>query len=154
MSAALLPCPFCGGEATVGPTATMYIVECNNAGCSANPDSIAVFKHAAIAAWNRRAPVQAQGVALTDAQIIDALDRPGFAWENLNTAEQRNLLDSIRALLAQAQPKSAEDARNAARYRFIRTKIDVRQFMIGNLPLDESIDSRIAAIAALTGSGA
>lgn len=41
-------------------------------------------------------------VSLTDEKIIEAIDRPGFAWENLDAAEQRNLLGSIRALLAGA----------------------------------------------------
>lgn len=51
----LLPCPFCGGAAMIGPTPTMWMVECNNFECSANPDVFKLFKNDAIAAWNRRA---------------------------------------------------------------------------------------------------
>jgi hypothetical protein len=40
--------------------------------------------------------------ALSDEQIATHIDRPGFAWENLTDAEQRNLLSSIRELLAAA----------------------------------------------------
>lgn len=47
-------------------------------------------------------PLSAQDEVLTDAAIIDKIDRPGFAWENLDAAEQRNLLGSIRELLAAA----------------------------------------------------
>jgi hypothetical protein len=32
-------------------------------------------------------------------EIIEAIDRPGFAWSNLNAAEQDNLLDSLTTLV-------------------------------------------------------
>jgi Lar family restriction alleviation protein len=47
------------------------------------------------------------------------------------------------------QAPASDDALCAARWRFVRSKIDFRPFMLGSLPLDESID---AAIAALTES--
>lgn len=73
MSADLLPCPFCGGAATVGPTTTMHMVECNNADCAVNPDAIAPFKHDAIAAWNRRAALAAKTEAPDAAEVIEGL---------------------------------------------------------------------------------
>lgn len=57
-STGLKPCPFCGGPAELRKTPNMYMVECENADCGSNPDVLQVFKHDAIAAWNRRATEQ------------------------------------------------------------------------------------------------
>ncbi len=79
----LLPCPFCGGPASVGATTTGYIVECNNAACEVNPDAFAKFKHSAIAAWNRRATIPPQPVIAWYREVCDTIDLsrenlPGF----------------------------------------------------------------------------
>jgi hypothetical protein len=35
----------------------------------------------------------------TTQELIDTIDRPGFAWDNLNEAEQRNLTDSLNVFV-------------------------------------------------------
>lgn len=58
-SLAILPCPFCGGEADLyrPPVSKWWRVECDSCGCQTEPfhDDLA----GAIAAWNTRAPVRA-----------------------------------------------------------------------------------------------
>jgi hypothetical protein len=52
---ALLPCPFCGGEAAVRGDA-WTIIECVNDQCISRPEPFNNFSHRtdAIVAWNRR----------------------------------------------------------------------------------------------------
>lgn len=56
----LLPCPFCGGEATRQVNvvhengAKTYETGCNNAGCSVHPSSYRLSKQDADEAWNTR----------------------------------------------------------------------------------------------------
>lgn len=58
----LLPCPFCGGEATLTDFDSMpdcdgsgAVVGCNNADCIADVSACATTTRGAIKAWNRRA---------------------------------------------------------------------------------------------------
>ena len=61
MSEKLLPCPFCGGEASAEQCVRVdyygdWVVGCDNEQCCAKPEVLAAIKSAAIAAWNRRTP--------------------------------------------------------------------------------------------------
>jgi hypothetical protein len=61
MSEKLLPCPFCGGEASAEQCVRVdyygdWVVGCDNEQCCAKPEVLAAIKSAAIAAWNRRNP--------------------------------------------------------------------------------------------------
>lgn len=47
----LKPCPFCGGEASLMRSNTLYKVECKDCGVAGN---VRVFQSDAIAAWNTR----------------------------------------------------------------------------------------------------
>lgn len=51
-----------------------------------------------------------QAERISDEEIIDKIDRPGFAWENLTPAEQRNLIGSVREIIADIsnQPSATE----------------------------------------------
>ena len=53
--------------------------------------------------------IAASASSLTDEEIIDQIDRPGFAWENMIAAEQSNLIDSIRAIIARVQANPLEE---------------------------------------------
>jgi hypothetical protein len=62
MTETLLPCPFCGGEATVGsmsadgPLGAKYWAECMAVDCPVRPDGRGYDTEAeAIAGWNTRA---------------------------------------------------------------------------------------------------
>lgn len=55
----LLPCPFCGGEASMSDDpnhSTAWEVGCYDPDCPAQPNVWQVTKAEAIAAWNRRHP--------------------------------------------------------------------------------------------------
>lgn len=113
MSADLLPCAHCGGAALMhehpahshagGIAGFMpdypgsFTIECAACNCGMiNNTAEAVSE-----AWNRRAPVQAQGVALTDDPFCEQCQGFGELREeccpHCNTPE-------ARALLAQSQP--------------------------------------------------
>lgn len=65
----LLPCPFCGGRATIrsdGDHSTAYWVGCNTDGCLGR-DHWEEDYAGAIAAWNTRAATDAREKALEDA---------------------------------------------------------------------------------------
>lgn len=66
----LLPCPFCGREATVErlPGINMFCVSCENEGCLVSCETYDETLDEAIAAWNRRAP----------AIPLDTPDGPGY----------------------------------------------------------------------------
>ncbi len=69
----LLPCPFCGGEASaVEDTShsTAYAVGCFNGACALEPYVWDTSKAVAIAAWNRRAlpATDARAEALKEAE--------------------------------------------------------------------------------------
>ena len=52
----LLPCPFCGGKATMGNSgSTVWFIECYGADCKIKPDT-PVFRSPSLAieAWNGR----------------------------------------------------------------------------------------------------
>lgn len=58
MSATLLPCPFCGGEAFLRDNGGgLFYASCINVGCDVRPytDSFGA-KGRVVAAWNRRTP--------------------------------------------------------------------------------------------------
>ena len=101
MSEKLLPCPFCGGEASAEQCVRVdyygdWVVGCDNEQCRAKPEVLAAIKSAAIAAWNRRTLLKAyqeQRRALEDllalpvaAQAFVYLDKgigtktPDAAW--------------------------------------------------------------------------
>ncbi len=150
----LAPCPFCGGTATIGPTSTMWMIECNNSGCSANPDVFKVFKHEAISAWNRRAalpppivePVtEAQAMADQDqvphmivfddadqqARTVIGTTRARFCFQQISGSWNAHLFAKIASnsrdckypnytTPASAPSDGAADARDAARYQWLR----------------------------------
>jgi len=58
---ALLPCPYCGGEAHVIASSDVYGVECWGELCSKNRLEEIPTEAEAIAAWNIRAPVEHDG---------------------------------------------------------------------------------------------
>lgn len=101
----LLPCPFCGGAAVLRKTPNMWMVECDNAGCGSNPDALAVLRHDVVAAWNRRAPV--------DAPAEDGLPAlPSDKLATTYTADQMRqyALDAIAADRLARQPVLDEQA--------------------------------------------
>ena len=76
MSEKLLPCPFCGGEASAEQCVRVdyygdWVVGCDNEQCCAKPEVLAAIKSAAIAAWNRRTPAP-EGVVQTDPPVVPA----------------------------------------------------------------------------------
>jgi hypothetical protein len=74
------------------------------------PDDVAAVAHG-MARLAAAAPAPA---TLSDEEIEQHIDRPGFAWENLTKAEQRSLLSSIRELLAAAGSSQRQDSQYPA----------------------------------------
>lgn len=192
MSADLLPCPFCGGSVTLERAhqshseiygmRQWYGVKCRNTlnlgGTCAVEAIPSASPEAAIERWNRRTPVQAQGVALSEREAFEgrmrgmgaddftlrkwiAVSDAGESYKNPITQDHWKIWQA-RAALAQAQ--QSEDARCAKRYRHMRAKAVFQDRngpgLYWYLPrlnralsdedrLDAAID---AAIAALTGS--
>lgn len=127
MSADLLPCPFCGGT-EIDPEEWSNQTGLSGPGCS----SCGAVADSA-AAWNRRAPVQAQGVALLSGWTIEggAVDlvvkKPGVGgyWAERDSS---NIAPSIlfhfaSDMLAQAAPTS--DALVAARAKGRAEALDI-----------------------------
>lgn len=57
----LLPCPFCGGEASAiedTSHSTAFEVGCFNGNCALEPYIWAEYKTVAVAAWNTRAAIK------------------------------------------------------------------------------------------------
>ena len=95
----LLPCPFCGVEASaVEDTShsTAYSVGCFNGKCALEPYVWDVSKAVAIAAWNRRA------IPATDARAEALLKRAAqMAYEVWDDPEA--LANAILALIPEKQ---------------------------------------------------
>jgi Lar family restriction alleviation protein len=83
MTAELLPCPFCGGEAYVesyGPGKWQGGVYCSTEGCSAdghNHDS----EDAAVAAWNRRAELKAPRFSESEREALEKIIEAAESWD-------------------------------------------------------------------------
>lgn len=121
---ALLPCPFCGGASELEDHRTIWAVRCacgasvlgkrapepDGTECAAYWDDI---RSTAITAWNRRAPVQAQGVSLSEREAFDTWVKSvkgaiSFAEFTAWKAWQ------ARAALAQAPQQAASERPTAA----------------------------------------
>ncbi|MGE8143027.1 Lar family restriction alleviation protein [Novosphingobium sp. NPDC080210] len=79
-AAALLPCPFCGGDATPDYSniegEAAYHFHCQNGDCPAWPNVQGYTEAEAIAAWNTRAAapaLMAEGARLERERIVDWL---------------------------------------------------------------------------------
>lgn len=64
----LLPCPFCGEAASALQSVRVdtygdWIAGCDNEQCNPQPETVSSTREAAIAAWNRRAPLPMEAVA-------------------------------------------------------------------------------------------
>jgi len=66
----LLPCPFCGGAASLNndTDSPCWFVGCSNSACPIEPCHYADTEAEAIATWNRRTPTPV-AMPLTDEQI-------------------------------------------------------------------------------------
>ena len=76
----LLPCPFCGGEATIsdgGYSGEKFLVRCRELSCPAASGFIRKTHDEAIAAWNRRAQPENEPLTLDD--ICGALEEYRFS---------------------------------------------------------------------------
>lgn len=65
----LLPCPFCGGEATIsdgGYSGEKFLVRCRELSCPAASGFIRKTHDEAIAAWNRRAQPENEPLTLDE----------------------------------------------------------------------------------------
>lgn len=83
---ALLPCPFCGGAASLhnDTDSPCWFVGCSNSACPIEPCHYADTEAEAIATWNHRTPqpTHAQPVArepLSDEEV-DSLCKVGFVY--------------------------------------------------------------------------
>ena len=92
-AAALLPCPFCGGEAYLSDDAShsrAYFIGCNVDDCFGEIHWEQT-KAAAIAAWNRRAPPVAEQQAIRDRALDDAAqavsNRAAYWWAEAAAAD-------------------------------------------------------------------
>lgn len=81
---ALLPCPFCGGAASLhnDTDSPCWFFGCSNSACPIEPCHYADTEAEAIATWNRRTPQptqpQAGAMPLTDKQINGLIDEGVF----------------------------------------------------------------------------
>lgn len=103
---ALAPCPFCGGEACETECGAQFWIECDNC-CASSARQDYPIKDAAIAAWNRRWPTQAQGEArqmiedakgcdnATDMERCCVLQQRILRYWNVMTPLQRECLAGI-----------------------------------------------------------
>lgn len=121
----LMPCPFCGGEATLRPQGNAYTksrkitVKCK--------DCRVELTHAAIhygfdwlaekieRDWNRRAAPQPQGGALTDEQIREvAVDYCRFVFPGVYSIREfdceEDFFNCVRAIVAQSAPSAPQQA--------------------------------------------
>jgi hypothetical protein len=121
----LMPCPFCGGEATLRPQGNAYTksrkitVKCK--------DCRVKLTHAAIhygfdwlaekieRDWNRRAAPQPQGGALTDEQIREvAVDYCRFVFPGVYSIREfdceEDFFNCVRAIVAQSAPSAPQQA--------------------------------------------
>jgi hypothetical protein len=81
----LLPCPFCGGEATIDDVSTSYRsdlkpvwgIYCSDQSCSIELWSSDEDRQAAITAWNTRAHTDAQRIAELEAALQWYADKVG-----------------------------------------------------------------------------
>lgn len=76
----LLPCPFCGGQASYTPTCHIDVVQCRV--CGAQVMATMGQHEAAIVAWNRRVTPPA-----TVAALVEALEglMQGSVWKDAHT---------------------------------------------------------------------
>lgn len=160
MNTELEPCPFCGdqdaevAESSVptiagGKKQAVYCTGCFCEGPTADT-------HAeAIAAWNRRA-AQPVSAGLTDEQIDMRVRTACHSDPTMASGEYCLTIDEVRALLSAAQRDSqpvadtSADARDAARYRWLRDSAmpdDVFELLerVEGDDLDVEIDAAIAA---------
>lgn len=74
MSNTLLPCPFCGGEATIsdgGYSGEKFLARCRELSCPAASGFIRKTHDEAIAAWNRRAEPENNPLTLDELKQMD-----------------------------------------------------------------------------------
>ena len=70
----LLPCPFCGGEATIsdgGYSGEKFLARCRELSCPAASGFIRKTHDEAIAAWNRRAELENKPLTLDELKQMD-----------------------------------------------------------------------------------
>ena len=70
----LLPCPFCGGEATIsdgGYSGEKFLARCRELSCPAASGFIRKTHDEAIAAWNRRAQPENKPLTLDELKQMD-----------------------------------------------------------------------------------
>ena len=98
LTEALLPCPFCGGEAEMihGAPGSHY-VKCKQCGAASDDR----FEDSAIAAWNRRSAIASrQAVVKPDLATVEAVARkvnPGRSEDHIKSVAL-DALSIIRAL--------------------------------------------------------
>lgn len=78
---ALLPCPFCGGAASLhnDTDSPCWFVGCSNSACPIEPCHYADTEAEAIATWNRRTPAPVGLEPLSDEEV-DSLCKVGFVY--------------------------------------------------------------------------
>lgn len=102
--AELLPCPFCGGQASFTPTCYIDVVQCRV--CGAQGMATMGQHEAAIVAWNRRITPPAVVAALVEA--LEGMLNLDTRQEVINEPVEA---DTIRAAAASALAAYREAAR-------------------------------------------
>lgn len=103
MSDALLPCPFCGGEARVNENdwcePPLFYVACYGEGCFAHAHSN-TDRANAISRWNRRIPDVGRDALVTLRAIDASLKKYGHsAYEWINAVETVAAFDLMRDIV-------------------------------------------------------
>lgn len=122
----LLPCPFCGGEATLGPSPYGVPIRCGTVDCSASVSSYFLLSEAA-ERWNTRAPnplaatlaardelVRELGEELREREAVCDMWRSSVSEGIEERDRLRARIATLECELAEARPK-AEAAERWAR---------------------------------------
>lgn len=131
--AALLPCPFCGGDAVMrrddDPSYPWYVTFEHEPDCTMYALPTDMFRSfsteaEASAAWNRRTALKSHGQAFDAAGVREACAKVAESWVKCDYSEECNILagsiaDEIRALPIPGAPASVEPVAGGT-YRHVK----------------------------------
>ena len=147
----LLPCPFCGGAATLNHGATDdFNVACFNRECFGPRGPACAFSGDAIAAWNRRAPAMEEmvGGSASCPTCYGTGDHGGNAdFGECDDCGGSGVLHTVAALSVRAEPVAELEARAAQlRLRIQELRIDHPEAAERRRDELEGVEAKIAAI--------
>jgi Lar family restriction alleviation protein len=137
----LAPCPFCGDAGN--PITDSYYnhwVICENCGVSTS-ETGAESQEAAIAKWNRRAPIPQSQSLLSDEEIRETLRR--FQEQAIDSQGRIREIEFARAIESKVRQQDEEVRRDAERYKHVRAKPEML-LHLSNKDFDTAINAAIA----------